>query len=389
MQVFKACLKIIQKNAVSMLIYIGIFMFFVIMITMLNPQSREADFTTSKPRTAIFNDDAGNIVSDALADYIAANTSVIQIEDNREKLQDALFLRQIVYIVRIPDGFGEKVLNNQENVQLERTSLPDSFQGVYADQLIDRYLNAVARYAKLAPETGIGTIIDQVESDLSTTSKVTKMSGNENDGFVPIIYYFIFLAYSLIAVMILGVTSLMLSFQNRDIQKRNAAAPVSSLAFNGQLLLGNLVFGLIIWIILSAASILFFNNLGNFKSWLLLVLNTLIFTLTCLSMSFLISQFIKSRAAQQAAANVIALGTCFISGAFVPQEMLGQNVLDAASFTPTYWYIRAVRLVQQHDAIPLLQINNFTRSLLIQVAFMLTFVAVALVIAKYRHQNNS
>ena len=389
MQVFKASLRILQKNSVSMLIYLGIFLVFVIMITMLNPQAEASDFTAIKPRTAVFNDDAGHPVSDSLAEYIAGNTKIVAIDDDQEKLQDALFFRQIVYVIRIPAGFGENLLQNNKDAMLTRTSLPDSFQGIYADQLIDRYLNAVGRYLAVDSTVDIETILTDVESDLSIASKVTTKSGAENNGFVAIIYYFIFLAYSLIAIMILGVTSLMLSFQNRDMQKRNAAAPISSLAFNSQLLLGNLVFGLIAWIVLSAASLFFFKSFGNFESWLLLILNTFIFTLTCLSMSFLISQFMKSRAAQQAAANVIALGTCFISGAFVPQEMLGQNVLAVASFTPTYWYIRAVRLVQHHDKISVIQNNNFTQALLIQTAFMLTFIALALVMAKHKHQNNS
>lgn len=387
MQVFKACLIILKKNLVSMAIYLGIFLVFVVLITVSYTRSDPSDFTASRPRTALINEDTGNLLSDHLAAYITAHTQLVDIEPDADKLQDALFFRQIVYVVRIPTGFGEAYLEGDSNATLIRTSLPDSFQGTYTDQLIERYLNAISRYRTVSPDRTLDSILADVDEDMAISSTVTLQPGSSQNPFEPMIYYFTFLAYSLIAVMILGVTSLMLSFQSKDMKKRNTASPLPLMKFNLQLLLGNLVFAVIAWLFLSLTSLFLFGGYDNLSGWLLLILNTFIFSLTCLSMSFLISQFIKSRAVQQATANVFALGTCFISGVFVPQEMLGDQVLAVASFTPTYWYIKGVRLIQHFDRIPLNQINSFTQAILIQLGFMLTFAIVALVVAKHRQQS--
>ena len=38
--------------------------------------------------------------------------------------------------------------------------------------------------------------------------------------------------------------------------------------------------------------------------------------------------------------TVLSLGTSFISGVMVPQEVLGENVLKIAKFFPTYYFVK-------------------------------------------------
>ena len=37
---------------------------------------------------------------------------------------------------------------------------------------------------------------------------------------------------------------------------------------------------------------------------------------------------------------MVSLGTAFVSGVFVPQELLGEKVLAMAKFFPMYYYVR-------------------------------------------------
>ncbi|MDN5314412.1 MAG: linearmycin/streptolysin transport system permease protein [Clostridiales bacterium] len=387
MQVFKACLKIIRHNATAMMIYLGIFIVFVVMITIWNPQTKAEDFTLSKPRVTIINEDISNLVSEDLVSYLSTFAVIADIEDKEENLTDALFFRQTEYILRIPIGFGAAFLSGKNNLELIRTTLPDSYQGAYIDQLINKYLSTAQLYFSSDPNRDIKATLTQVRSDLAISANISVKSANSGISFNSLIYFFIFLAYSATAILILGVTSLMISFQNQDIKRRNFSSPLKLTDYNLQLILGNLMFALASGTLLSLTSLFFFSSLPDTKRWLLLVLNTFVFIFTITCMSFLLSQFIRSRGAQQAAANVVSLGTCFISGVFVPQEMLGDNVLAAASFTPTYWYIRAVRLVQHNEHIKLLEANNFTQSLMIQIAFATAFIVVALVAARSRRQS--
>ena len=74
-----------------------------------------------------------------------------------------------------------------------------------------------------------------------------------------------------------------------------------------------------VWLVLISASFVMYGSYMFTTNGLLLLLNSFIFTLAALSISYLIGNLVKSRGAMSAAANVFALGTSFLSGVFVPQ----------------------------------------------------------------------
>ena len=139
------------------------------------------------------------------------------------------------------------------------------------------------------------------------------------------------------------------------------------------------VFALVVWAIFTAISLLISDKSYGVIALALFSFNALAFTLASLGISFLIGNLIKSRNSQQAIANVLALGTCFISGVFVPQELLGPTVKTIASFTPTYWYIANVM-----DLSSQVITFNFTINVAIQLGFAAAAVIVALVVARQK-----
>jgi ABC-2 type transport system permease protein len=151
-----------------------------------------------------------------------------------------------------------------------------------------------------------------------------------------------------------------------------------------QLILGNFVFALAVWLIVAVTSIILFKKEMFTTSGALFFLNSLIFTLSMLSISFLISNLIKSRPAMSAAANVVALGSSFISGVFIPQSMLGEKVLNIASFTPTYWYVKANNITASLSEYNINTLAPVFKSMLIVFAFAVAMLAITLVLTKQR-----
>lgn len=45
---------------------------------------------------------------------------------------------------------------------------------------------------------------------------------------------------------------------------------------------------------------------------------------------------------QNAIVNTVSLGSSFLCGVFVQQELLGETVPSIARFLPAYWYVKAV-----------------------------------------------
>ena len=140
-----------------------------------------------------------------------------------------------------------------------------------------------------------------------------------------------------------------------------------------QLITANLLFAVFAWVIS-----VFFCVVINFKeafnlNTVYLILNSFVFTICGMSLSFLIGNLINNRDALPSVSNVVTLGLSFISGVFVPQNLLGENVLKAASFMPTYWYVKANNLIAELERFGIGQLKPIFNMMLIQLAFALAF----------------
>lgn len=124
-----------------------------------------------------------------------------------------------------------------------------------------------------------------------------------------------------------------------------------------------------------------FENSYNLNT-VYFVLNSFVFAFCCASISYLIGNLAKSQDAVSAVCNVVSLGFSFISGAFVPQEMLGASILKIASFTPTYWYVKANNTIAGLTQFDFSHLKPVLSDMLILVCFSAAFFAVALVAGK-------
>ncbi len=337
MQVYKTFFKVIQKNRALFMIYLVIFMLLALLLSSTSAPPQDTDFTKVKINIAFINNDEDSLLVNGLKTYLGENATLVDIPDDTQKLQDALFFRQVEYILRVPQGFTEGMLNGND-VQLEKTIVPDSTSNIYMDLLINKYLNTVKTYTTYLPGLSQNDLAKHLKNDLAKNSKVTMISTETHSLFAQKSgYYFNYLAYSLFAILILGVCSVMLVFNDTDLKRRNLCSPIRSANMNFQMILGNLSFAILTWLVLISASFVMYGSFMLTTTGLLLLLNSFVFTLAALSISYLVANLVKSRGAMNAIANVFALGTSFISGVFVPQELLGKNVLTIASFTPTYW----------------------------------------------------
>jgi ABC-2 type transport system permease protein len=115
-----------------------------------------------------------------------------------------------------------------------------------------------------------------------------------------------------------------------------------------------------------------------------LCLNALVFMIACLGISFLLGTLIKKRNAQAPLQNTLTLAFSFLSGAFVPQFMLGKTVLTIASFTPNYWYIKSNHAIAALSSFSLGNIAPVLNNMLIVLGFGAAALLVAMAISKKR-----
>lgn len=388
MQVYKAFFKVIQKNLPQIMIYVVVFISLAVGLGNANSKAVNTDFTETKINVVFINNDGSSWLAEGLEEYLSKNANLVNIPDDTQKLQDALFFREAEYIVKVPKGFTEGLMSGK-SVQLEKTAIPASASEIYIDNIINKYLNTTKIYINNGGNLSEEQLLSYVDNDLSQKTEVKlnnsikEVSKNEKASF-----YFNYLAYSLFAVLILGVSSVMMVFNNKDLKKRNLCSPIKLGNMNFQMVLGNLSYAVFAWFAMVVTSFFMYGSYMFTVRGLLLLLNSLVFTFAALSISFLIGNVIKGPGAMSAAANVVSLGTCFISGVFVPQALLGKTVLRIASFTPSYWYVKSNNIIAKLVNIKSENLAPVFFNMLIVLGFAAVVFAITLVVIKQKRMSN-
>jgi ABC-2 type transport system permease protein len=388
MQVYKAFFKVILKNLNQIMIYVVVFISLAIGLANTNTNPVAANFTETKVKIAFINYDTNSRLIEGLNNYLSKNTNIVNIPDDTQKLQDALFFREVEYIVKVPKGFTEGLLTGKV-IQLEKTAVPGSTSGIYIDSIINKYLNTAKSYKDNMGNLSDDELLSYIENDLAQKTEVKlnnsvgEVSKSEKSAF-----YFNYLAYSLFATLILGVCSVMIVFNNTDLKKRNLCTPIKLKNMNFQLILANLSYAVLAWFAMIVTSLFMYGSYMFTGRGLLFLLNSLVFTFAALSISFLIGNVIKSKNAMSAAANVVALGTCFISGVFVPQALLGKPVLTLASFTPNYWYVKSNNIIAALVNFNMENLAPIFLNMLIVIGFAVAVLTVTLVVIKQKRMSN-
>ena len=388
MVVYKAFFKVIFKNLAQLMIYFIVFISLAVALANTNFKSQDTNFAETKVNIAFINYDYNSLIVEGLRDYVSKNANIIDIPNNMESLQDALFFREIEYIVRVPKGFTEELLDGK-TPQLEKSSVPASASGIHLDNIINKYLNTVKTYTsnmENLPEVELlgfigNDLVQTTEVKLSNTMK--EISKNQRRAF-----YFNYMSYAIFSILILGVCTVMIVFNNSDLKKRNLCSPVKLRNMNFQMVLGNLSFAVLTWLVIVSASFILYGSFMLTTKGLFFLLNSFIFSLAALSVSYLIANVIKSRNAMSAAANVFSLGSCFISGVFVPQALLGKTVLKIASFTPSYWYVKSNNIISNLDNVNMENLTPIFLNMLIMIGFAVAILSVTLVMIKQKRMSN-
>ncbi len=384
MQVYKVYFKIIKSNIIQLMIYVFVFLFLAVILSSTYSDPIKTDFTSAKVNIAFINEDEDSILLNNLKDYLESHVNFIALPHNEKSLQDALFFRQIEYIVRIPKGFTKSFLKS-EKVSVNITKVPESTSGIYMDTLINKYLNTARIYIESENDMTEKELIENMNTDLSESAEIVMLnSAVENDTYEKCAYYYNYLSYSLFAILILGVSAVMMVFHNKDLKKRNNCSPLKLKCMNFQMILGNFSFTMVTWILMIASSFILYGSFMFTSKGLLFIMNSFVFTLPALSISYLIGNLIKSKNAMSAVSNVVSLGTCFISGVFVPQAHLGDTVLKLASFTPTYWYVKTNNAIADSIILNTDTLMPLFYNMLIMVGFAVAVLVVTLVIIKQK-----
>jgi ABC-2 type transport system permease protein len=374
MQVFNAYLKILKKNIPSLSIYIIIFIILSFLLSGSGKDNQVSQFKKNKLDITVINEDRGMLGSQ-LKGYLGKMHNLVEIENDKEKLQDELYHRNVEYILFIPADFTDRLKAFEIENVCENVKVPSSSAGTYLDTQVEQYISTVVFY--LIADVDEKQAAEYTARDLSKEVTVNLLNQNILISKTNDYYYFKYLPYIFIAVTIMGIGPILMIFNRKEINERNLCSAMSLKKKNIQIILGCFITVLGIFsVFMVIAFFIYGKNIESMKAVLYLI-NSFVFILIATALSYFSSIFARNTNVLNMISNVLALGMCFLGGIFVPRELLGTKLLAFSKFLPTYWYVNVIEVIQDvssnHSLMKEIQI-----SIGVEMLFALAIFAVAL-----------
>lgn len=381
MQVFKNYFKIVKSFLPMILMYLTIFLFFAILATSQSGSEGGA-FSTIKPPVAIENHD-GSIFSNGFVDYIKQNTEVVDIEDSENARKEAIYFQKVLYIYVIPENFGNDLFAGKE----PKITTLQVFSS-YAEQarmLGENYLRLAG--PRIVAGMSQDDVVAGIKNDMTQAKTVAEIRGVKvSDSSSKVQYFYNFASYVILALCIMIISMVMIIFTSKNIKRRNLVSALSYGKITGQLFFGNLILAVIVWLMFVVASCFIYPDTMLTTAGIFYALNSFVFTTVALSISFLIGSLSKNKNVASAMTNIIALGSSFICGVFMPQSLLGDSVLAFAKFLPTYWYVKSNELIYGLSDFSFESLKPIFINMLIILGFAIVIFAITFVIGRFKRK---
>lgn len=378
MIVFNAFFKVVKK-------YIGVIILYTVMLISfgsINYATNNEDMTFSNrlPDILIINNDEEVGLTKNLINYLKENANVLDIENNEEKINDAIFYREVNYVIYIPKNYRVDTLNKL-NPTIDIKSAND-YDSAYTSMLLTRYLNVQNTYLKYTNNEN--ELINSINNNLSYKTNIEITSKLDTSKLTKISRFFNFASYSIMAVIIYIICLVISSFNKDVVKKRTIISSMNYKKYNKYILLSSFIYSSIIWFLYVILSFIIIGSSMFSLRGLIYILNTFIFSFVALTLALLISNLIKSKGAISGIVNVIALGQAFLCGAFIPSEFLGENIIKYSKILPAYWYNNSNDLLSTIEVINIVNLKPILLNMIVLVIFAVIFIVINNIVSKHR-----
>lgn len=380
MIVFNTFWKVINK-------YKGTIILFTVMLVAfggINTTSSNStvDFTNSKPDIAIVNKDENKGLTKNLISYLKKNTNVKDIKNEEEALDDALFYREVNYIIYIPKDYHSDVLSGK-TPEIDIKTVGD-YTSSLAEMLLTRYLKIQSIYSKnISNEQELVKAINQ---NLTKTAEITITSKIDTSKTSKVSRYFNFASYSIMFIIIFVICMVSASFNEKTIKKRTIISSMNYKTHNKYILRASFIYSSLVWLLYMILGVVLFSSTMLSIRGLIYSLNAFIFTFSSLTLALLLSTLINDKNAVNGIVNVIALGSAFLCGAFIPTEWLPESVITISRIFPTYWYVNSNDLLTNLQSINMTTLKPILINMLVVIIFSVTFIILNNLVAKKKQK---
>ena len=373
MIVFKTILKILNKLKGLIILYT----IMLVSVTLVNQTSGNVDsFEEIKPSVIIVNNDKSESkVTNHFIKYLENHMEVKDIDtDNEEKIDDALFYRDVSLVVYIPDDFGEDLLGSKD-VNVEYKTSGDKGSS-YGKMLVQNYFDSFNIYNNYYNGD---ELFGKLDNALNLDLNVEVKSKVDTNSLGRMARFFNFLNYAILAGCVYSISMILASLKSENVRKRAIVSSYDYKKYNRIVLEACSVVIIGMWILYMILALIIFKDLFISMNGLWYVINSFVFSLCSLCIGFLIGNITQNKGAISGIVNVVSLGSSFLCGCFVPFEFMPDYVIKIAHIFPTYYFVINNEALKVMDNFSL----SSVRPLILNMGIVLVFGVCFIIITNY------
>lgn len=112
----------------------------------------------------------------------------------------------------------------------------------------------------------------------------------------------------------------------------------------------------------------------------------MVLTICATAIAFFIGSIVKNKGAINGIVNVVALGSSFLCGAFVPMEWLPDSVLKIAHMIPTYYYIKTNEALKTLEEFSFETLRPIIMNMSMILGFAVLFIILTNLVSKRKRR---
>ena len=382
MIVFKTILKILNKLKGLIILYT----IMLISVTLVNQTSGNVDsFEEVKPSVIIVNNDKSkNGVTNHFIKYLENHMEVKDIDtSNEEKIDDALFYRDVSLVVYIPDGFGDDLLDSKD-VSVEYKISGDKGSS-YGKMLVQNYFDSFNIYNNYYDGD---ELFDRLDNALNVDVNVEVKSKVDTNSLSRMARFFNFLNYAILAGCVYSISMILASLKSENVRKRTIVSSYDYKKYNRIVLEACSIVIIGMWLLYMIIALIIFKDLFISMNGLWYVINSFVFSLCSLCIGFLIGNITQNKGAISGIVNVVSLGSSFLCGCFVPFEFMPDYVIKIAHIFPTYYFVINNEALKVMDNFSLSSVSPLIFNMGIVLIFGVCFVIITNYVSKKKQVLN-
>ena len=379
MIIFSTVFKILNKLKGNLILYTVI----LLAITLFNTTSGNMNhYEATKPDILIVNKDQNNEITKGFVSYLKEQATLKDIDINdQEKVDDALFYRDISYVVYIPENFGDDLVNDKNPMIGYKSNGNENAS--FTQMLIEKYIKTVNLYKEHYQGKALNQKVKQV---INQKTKVNLNTSLDSSKLNQVNVYFNFLNYALLAGGVYCMTMILASLNQEGVRKRTIMSSFSYRKYNWIVFASLGLASFIVWLAYMIISFILFKEIMLSGNGIAYILNSFVFSICSLAVGFLIGTITHNKQAIGGIVNVVALGTSFLCGCFVPMSFMPSYVLKIAHILPTYYFVQNNELIKTLEYFKLETLQPIIINGIIVLGFTLSFVLITLMISKRKQK---